>query len=146
MVTQHDAGPEGTKAGAWIAANEELLGVFERLAQAVAGGEFEAAAGLWALPALILGEKEARSIASAAELEEFFLLARERYHARGIVASRPELQQVKWITPRIARVTVRWPHLDALGREVGSEAVTYTLRRDEHGTLKLQVAVRHGSS
>jgi hypothetical protein len=61
-------------------------------------------------------------------------------------ATRAEIVELDWLTHRIAIVQVRWPQLNARGKEVGEETSTYTLRRDESGGLRLQVAIMHGAS
>lgn len=140
------AGVPPEPADTAIGARSEVQALLDRLARAVTTGDGKAAAALWAVPALILGETEARTIGTPAELETHFGGAKEQYNARGITDTRAEIVELKWLTPRIATVQVRWPYLDRQGQEVGEETSTYTLRRDEGGALKLQAAVMHGAS
>ncbi|HET8580777.1 MAG TPA: hypothetical protein VFL31_07245 [Nitrospiraceae bacterium] len=70
-------------------------------------------------------------------VKESFSGAKEQYNARGITDTRPDVFGLEWVTERIAIVDVRWPYLDERGKEVGEEASTYTLRRDDAGDLKL---------
>jgi hypothetical protein len=51
-----------------------------------------------------------------------------------------------WLTERIALFTVRWPHLDERGRQIGEEASTYLVKAGPGGTLKLRAAILHGES
>ena len=60
--------------------------------------------------------------------------------------TRPEVRNLTWLTRELALVEVRWPYLTEDRLEKGEETSTYVLRRDERGTLKIQVALLHGSS
>ncbi len=127
-------------------ARAEVQEFLDRMARAVTSGDGRAVGKLWAVPALILGDHEARTIEAIGEVEQFFGGARAEYNARGITETRAEIVELRWLTPRIAVVQVRWPWLDPKGREVGEESSTYTLRRDDKGQLKLQAAVMQGAS
>ena len=83
---------------------------------------------------------------SAEEVDKFFGGAKEQYNQRGISDTRAEVLGLAWITPRIALVDVRWPYLDQDGNEVGEEASSYVLRRDDSGQLKLHVAIMRGEA
>ena len=85
-----------------------------------------------------------RAVTSIDDVRTFFGAAREQYNEHGVTDTRAELVRVEWLTPQIATVEVHWPHLDAKGNEIGGERSTYTLRRDEHGALKIRVAVMLG--
>lgn len=121
---------------------KELL---EQMARAVTAGDGRTVAAMWAVPALIVGDEMVRATSSLQEVEQFFGGAREQYNARGITDTRPDIQELEWVTDRIAIVEVRWPYLDPQGHEKGEETSTYTLRRNEAGELKLHVAVMHGA-
>jgi hypothetical protein len=41
-------------------------------------------------------------------------------------------------------VEIRWPHLNAKGREVGAELSDYTLRRDDNGNLRIRSVLMRG--
>lgn len=79
--------------------HSEVQAFLARIARALTEGDGSTVAGMWAVPALVLGDDE-----------------------------------------------VRWPYLDGQGNEVGEEVSTYTLRRDETGALKVQVALMQGVS
>jgi hypothetical protein len=100
---------------------------------------------MWEAPALVLGDSMAQPVSSTDELVEFFSGAKEQYNERGVVDTRPEIMRLDWVTERMVIVSVRWPWLDANGRERGDEASTYTLRRGRDGVLKMRVAVMHGA-
>lgn len=124
----------------------EIQEFLDRLGRAVTAGDGKAAASLWAVPALVLGDEEARAIGALSEVESFFGGAKQLYNAKGITDTRPEIVELEWLTGRLVRVEVRWPYLDAAGAEKGDETSTYLLRRNSAGALKLHVAAMHGAS
>jgi hypothetical protein len=94
---------------------------------------------------MMLGDQDVRSVSSRDELARFYQSAREEYTAQGITGTRPEVRNLTWLTRELALVEVRWPWLTEHRVEKGSETSTYVLRRDERGTLQIQVALGHGS-
>jgi hypothetical protein len=126
--------------------DEGVVQVFlDRLAHALATGETRVVSALWETPALVVSDDGVHAVGSREEVEAFFAGAREKYRALGITDTRAEIQSLDWVSQRVARVEVRWPHLDAEGDEVGSESSIYTLRRDDGGELRLRVAVVRGA-
>jgi hypothetical protein len=113
----------------------------DRLAWALTSGNGKAAAGLWAIPAVMINDEAVHTVMDRSELERVFAEARRHYAERGIIDTHGEIQRVEWLSDRIALVDVRWPHFNAKGNESGEEWSTYTLRRDDHGMLRLHVAV-----
>lgn len=128
-----------------VQAREEVQEFLDRFARALTAGDGRGVAALWEAPAFVLGD-EAMPVASREEVERFFSGARSEYNARGVTDTRAEIVDLRWPNDRIALVEVRWPWLDAAGREKGSESSTYTLHRDAQGELKLRVAVMHGAT
>ena len=112
-----------------------------RFAWALTTGDGRAAATLWACPALIVGDDAVQTVMDRSELERMFKMAREQYNSMGIVDTRGEVQGLEWLSDRVVLVHLRWPQLDASGQEKGEEWYTYVLRRDDHGDLKLHVAI-----
>ena len=123
----------------------EVARLLEELGKAVTAGDGKAAADLWAVPALVLSDQDVRSVSSRDELASFYESAKEEYQAQGITDTRPEVRNLTWITRELALVEVRWPWITESRDEKGDETSTYVLRRDERGTLKIQVALAHGS-
>ncbi|MES1158984.1 MAG: hypothetical protein ABUL42_03730, partial [Terricaulis silvestris] len=124
----------------------EDLGVQEFLDTmgiALTAGDGAAAAALWEAPAFILGPQGAHGVRTASQLELFFDAGREKYNARGVVDTRPEIIRLDEINDTVVMVRVRWPWLDEKGREVGAETSTYTLQRNDYGDWKLRVALMH---
>jgi hypothetical protein len=122
----------------------EVKQFVEGLARTVTMGNGRSAVRLWELPALVVGDELVRLVTANAEVEQHFSTAKHDYAARAIMDTRPELVSLQWLTRRIVMVTVRWPYLDASGDEVGEESMTYTLRRDVEGNLRLRAAILHG--
>ena len=123
----------------------DVMEFLHRFAWAITSGDGRAAATLWALPALIIGDSVVQTVMDRDELERMLGSAREHYNASGIQDTRGEVQRLEWLSDRMAVVHVRWPHLDAAGHERGEERSMYILRRDDHGELKVHVAITHGA-
>jgi hypothetical protein len=129
-----------------VVGQSEVQAFLARLARSLTAGDGKSVASMWAVPALIVGDSEVRAVGNSAELEQFFGGARAQYNAKGIVDTRADILELKWLTSRIALVELRWPYLDQQGNEVREEASTYALRRDETGTLKVQAVLMQGAS
>jgi hypothetical protein len=125
-------------------ARADVQEFLDGFARALTSGDGAAIAKMWGYPALVIADHDVRAITNENEVAEFFGGAKEQYNARGIIDTHADIQTLDWITERIALVDVRWPHLDATDRELGSESSTYTLRVDDDGELKLCVALMHG--
>ena len=126
-------------------ADAEVQRLLEELGHAATSGDGKAAAALWAVPAMVLGNHDVRSVSSREELADFFGRAKEEYSAQGVTGTRPDVRNLTWLTRELALVEVRWPYLNERREEKGEETSTYVLRRDEAGTLRIQVALMHGS-
>lgn len=127
-------------------ADAEVQGFLDRYAQALTAGDAREAAATWETPAVVVGDDGVHVIAGADAVERFFAGAKAHYNQRGIVDTRAEIHRLEWLTERIALVHVRWPYLDAQGRERGDEASTYVLRRDDGGDLKTRAVIMRGAS
>ena len=126
-------------------ADAEVARLLDELGRAVTTGDGKAAAALWAIPAMVLGDQDVRSVGSRDELAQFFGRAKEEYGAQGITGTRADIRNLTWLTRELALVEVRWPYLMADRTERGEETSTYVMRRDERGVLQIQVALMHGS-
>jgi hypothetical protein len=106
--------------------------MLERFARAITSGDGRAAAACWDVPALVVSDEGSRAVGSAAEVAAFFGGAREQYNRQGVTDTRPEVECIEWHSARLASVTVRWPYLDAEGKELGrSESSVYLVRVTE---------------
>jgi len=136
--------PGITSAEHEVAGNSDVQEFLHRFAWALTSGDGRAAAALWALPSLMISDTSVQAIMDRNELERMFKNAQDHYNAAGIHDTRGEIRKVDWMSNRVVLVDVRWPHLDASGQERGEEHASYLLRRDDHGDLKLHVAISHG--
>ena len=128
------------------AARHEVQRFLDRMAKALTSGDVKTLKSLWEVPAYVLGDAQAIVVGSDEDIERFFAGAKDRYNAQGIVDTRAEIGELRWANERMAIVEVRWPYIDAQGRQAGEETSTYTLRRDEHDALRLRIAVMHGAT
>ncbi len=122
----------------------EVQEFLNRFAAALLAGDGDTIAALWEVPAFVIGREGVHAIASHAQISQFFGGARQQYNERGITGTRADLIDLERIDDRIVVATVRWPHLDAKGREVAAESSDYTLRRDDRGVLKLRSVLMRG--
>lgn len=110
--------------------NEDAIrGMLQRFAHAFTSGDGPGAAACWEVPALVVSAEGNRAVATLEEVGAFFGGAKDQYNAHGVTGTRVDVQGIAWHTPSLASVTVRWPWLDAEGREVGrSESSCYVVR------------------
>jgi hypothetical protein len=144
---RNDSAREATAAASATASLDRDLEVkqfLEGLARSITMGNGRSAVRFWEVPALVVSDELVRAVTSNAEVEAHFSTAKHGYAARGIIDTQPQVVSLQWITRRIVVVCVRWPYLDGRGDEVGEESMTYTLRRDDDGHLRLRVAILHG--
>ena len=118
----------------------------DRFATAMTSGDTKTVAGLWGVPAFVIGPNEARVVQSEAEVEEFFAGAKDMYNQRGIMDTRAEILDLDWVSENLVIVTVRWPYLDQNEKEVGEESSSYTLLRGEDGGFKVRVVTMRGET
>ena len=127
------------------AKGSELKDFFDRYCRAVTAGDLPALVSAWEIPAYVLSDIGAHAVGSPDEIAKIFAGAKQQYNARGIVDTRADIVRSEWSSDRIAIVSVRWPLIDRNGREIGYEGSTYTLRRDDGGTLRIRSVVMHGA-
>ncbi len=109
--------------------DDAIHDLLQRFAHAFTTGDGPGAAACWEVPALVVSDDGSRAVASLDEVAAFFGGTKAQYNARGVVGTRVDIQRTDWHTDHLASVTVRWPHLDAQGGEVGrSETSTYVVR------------------
>lgn len=125
---------------------DEVTEFFERYSRALIEGDALTIADCWEAPAFVVSDQGAHAVSSRDEVEKFFSGARDQYNDRGVTGTRAEITEVDWASDLIALVTVRWPLLDESGKELGDESTTYVVRRDDHGNLRLRVAINRAAS
>lgn len=114
--------------------DQPIRDMLQRFARAFTTGDGEGAAQCWEVPALVIADDGSRAISTRGEVAGFFGGAAQQYTSRGITGTRPDVQRVEWHTAKLASVTVRWPYLDAQGRELPqSESSTYVVRIGNEG-------------
>ncbi len=122
----------------------EVQDLLDRYTRALTHGDGPGAAAAWDVPAYVIGPDMAMAIDRAETIAHFFGEAKEAYNAKGIEGTRPEILDEEWIGDRLVIVRVRWPYLDASGREVGAERSDYTLRRGDDGRLAIRCVLMRG--
>lgn len=123
--------------------DEAVTNFLHALGRALSQGKPDVVASLWETPALVVADQGVIAVGARAEVERFFAGAAAQYTSQGITSTRPEVTRLGWISDRIAIVEVLWQQLDVHGDRRGEEGVTYTLRRDDSGELKIRAAVTH---
>jgi hypothetical protein len=119
--------------------------VLDRTAKAITSGDGATVAALWEVPAYVLGDDISMAVSSLEEAAKFLGGNKAQYNAIGVVDTRADIEHLEEIGKRLVSVRVRWPWLDAAGKEVGGETSTYVLRRNDAGEWKFRVAVMHGA-
>jgi hypothetical protein len=124
----------------------EVQEILDQIAVAITAGDGETVAGLWALPAFIIGPTMEMAISDEDALVKLFAAGREQYTKQGITDTRAEILALEWIGKEheFCVAQVRWPYLDDGGRRIGSERSDYMFRRDDSGALKVRMVLMRG--
>jgi hypothetical protein len=112
-----------------------------QIGAALSSGDPNAVAALWDVPGLVLADQGGRAIATRGEVRDFFSGAIRWYREQGTPMAIPELEDIAWITERIAAVRVDWIGADAEGNAVNRESSFYLMRLGEDGIARIQVAL-----
>lgn len=118
----------------------------DRLCRALTHGDVAKIVSCWDVPAYVLSDDGVHAVNSTEEVAQFFGGAKEQCNTRGVTETRPIIERQQWLTDKIVSVDVRWPWIGANGEDKGEERSSYTLRVDEHGHLRLHVAVMRGAT
>jgi hypothetical protein len=104
-------------------------------------GDARAAAALWDVPALILGDRHVHGPLSSERLESLFADTSPVTQGTG-ERRRNSLEhwvtQVEWIARRVATIEAHWPLTGFRGFLQGISAATFLVRLDEVGQPKLR--------
>ena len=122
----------------------EVQDFLDGMAHALTAGDGEAIATMYEVPALIISDEGVIAVQSTEQIAQLFGSARAQYNAQGIFDTRADLIDLERIGRRVVIATVRWPHLDASGKEVAAESSDYTLRRDDAGRLRIRSVLMRG--
>jgi hypothetical protein len=117
----------------------------DRLCRALTHGDTAKIVSCWDVPAYVLSDDGTHAVSSTEEIAQFFGAAKDQYNVRGVTDTRAIIERQQWLTDDIVTVDVRWPWLGANGEDLGEERSTYVLRIDEHGHLRLHVAIMRGA-
>ncbi len=120
---------------------ETVQQLLERLGQAISAGDFKGVSACWEVPALFLSDEGAMAFANLSEIEKVMAQASESYRAQGIASTRPEIEGVERLSEKLAAVDVRWPSLDASGKEKASERSHYIMQLSKDGQPRIRVAL-----
>ena len=123
-----------------------LRDLVQRIGHALIEGDTHAMARMWNVPSIAVSDRGVRVVLTPESTERFFRGEHQHHAARGIIETLPDIQRVDWMTDRIVEVSVRWPHEDVHGHDLGAELIRYTLRQDDAGEWKICAAVARGSS
>lgn len=119
--------------------------MLQRFAHAFTSGDGGGAAACWEVPALVVSDEGSRPVSALSEVAAFFGAAKEQYSRHGVTGTRVDVLGMVWHTERVASVTVRWPWLDAQGKDVGrSETSVYVVRVTD-GAAKICAAIMAGA-
>jgi len=86
----------------------------------------------------------AMQVQSDAAVKKMFGSAKKMMTDMGVTETRAEILGLESLTPKVVMVTAHFDWLDAEGEQVGGEATTFTLRRDDTGALRVKSSVMHG--
>lgn len=131
--------------------SEALVPLLAEFLRHLSVGDARAAAALWDVPALILGDEHVHGPLSRERLAEVLAdtpgpepLQRLAQHA----AEAPlelTVERVAWTSQRVAAIDARWPRLIRGGVLHGIEAATFLVRSDERSHPKIRGLVLHSA-
>jgi len=143
MSTQHPGSqPRGARNARQR--HDEVQDLLDRYTKALTEGDGDAAAAMWEAPAYVIGPDVVMAVDRPQAIAYYFGQAKEAYNAQGIESTRPEILDEEWLGDRVVVVRIRWPYLDASGREIGAERSDYTLRRGDSGALAIRCVLMRG--
>lgn len=126
-----------------MSSDEDVHEFVDDYGAALVGGDGDAIADFWDVPAVVVGKEGVIAVDDHSEVAGFFAGAAAQYKAHGIEGTDGEVVVVTRVGDRIVEVEVRWAMLDAKGKERGAERATYTLRKDDSGQLRIRMVVTH---
>lgn len=114
-----------------------LTKFFKTFSEALASEDLITIKKCWAVPSFAMGDTMSMPIITIKDLEVMFTGTKEQYNKRGIKEAIAEIQNIRWLTDKIAIVEVRWPYINDKGHEIGEESSCYTLRLDQQNNFKI---------
>ena len=119
--------------------------MLQRFAHAFTSGDGSGAAACWEVPALVVSDEGSRAVGALSEVAAFFAGAKEQYNRHGVTGTRVDVLGMVWHSERVASVTVRWPWLDAQGKDVGRSETSMYIVRVTRGEAKICAVVMAGT-
>ncbi len=120
--------------------HDAIKAALSRLGQGLSSGDTVIVAEAWTLPAMFFMDAGAVVATSPPQLADVFKRMIQGYRKRDLVATRPEIESVEELNPRLAAIRVRWPAFDRAGVERASERSYYIAQEGEDGRVRLRVA------
>ncbi|MGD9739202.1 MAG: hypothetical protein AB7O56_13220 [Bauldia sp.] len=114
---------------------------FAGYAEALASRDAKRVTPFWGVPALVLSDQGVIPVAKIEEIEGFFATASQNAEYEGVATTSATVKSALPLADRIIGCEVLWEHQDAAGKPTGAEAGYYVLRRDDGGSLRIQVYV-----
>jgi hypothetical protein len=124
--------------------SEAFVPVLAEFIRDVSVGDARAAAALWDVPALILGDEHVHGPLSRERLAEVLAdtpgpeALQRRPPQAGEAPPELLIERVEWVSQRVAAIDARWPRLPRGGLLHGIEAATFLVRSDELGQPKIR--------
>jgi hypothetical protein len=118
---------------------DAIKAALSRIGQGLSAGDTVVVSEAWATPAMIFFDTQATVATSPAQLGDIFKRTIQGYRKRDLVATRPEIEQIDEITPRLAAVRVRWPAFDRAGTERSAERSFYLVEEGQDGRVRVRV-------
>jgi hypothetical protein len=119
---------------------DAIKNALSRFGQGLSSGDAVVVAEAWAIPATIFMDAGAAVATTQSQLADVFKRSIQSYRKRELVATRPEIENVEDLGPKLAAVRVRWPAFDRAGVERASERSYYIVQEGEDGRVRIRVA------
>lgn len=128
-----------------------VVAMLERFFHYFGAQNFGAAAELWDLPALVLGDGHVHGPMSRPHLERLLAEAVPRAQSTALAGQRPRggargeaatrIESAEWLAGRVAQVCARWPEQRFGGFLEGVDSTTFLVRVDEATDPKIRGVV-----
>jgi hypothetical protein len=111
-----------------------------RMGQGLSSGDAVVLAEAWGLPATIFFDSQVTVANTPAQLGDIFKRAIQGLRKRDLASTRPEIEHVDEINPKLAAVRVRWPAFDRDGVERSADRAFYMIEENAEGRVRIRVA------
>jgi hypothetical protein len=131
--------------------SEALVALLTEFLRQLSVGDARAAAALWDVPALILGDEHVHGPLSRERLAEVLADTpgpgplERRAQSAGEAPPELIIERVEWTSQRVASIRARWQRMPRAGVLHGIEAATFLVRSDELNHPKIRGLVLHSA-